>query len=232
MSKSLADLRAQRPQSRPERSLTVCLAPHLVAEVQQLTEESTRLKPLEADESDTAPRRMGQGEHPRAVEIRERLAALLDEMAEHEGELRVRASRTDGEWRNWANEHPARDEGEPGHDRDQRVSYGLCDSDALLDDLATYAYSWNGEPLGDGEFAALIEPSLGSPDKAEMARAVVSMYESRLDFPQWRTSLSANLLRSRDSSSPAPSASPTADSTAGSPEPSSVVTTVTESKSA
>lgn len=226
MAKSLAELRATRPQSRPERSVTLCLVPALVAEVQSLTEELTDLSGRK-EPGEGSPRRMGQGLGARATEIQARLTELLEEMAEHEGELRLRATRTDGEWRRWCNEHPAREEGEPGYDRDMRVTSGYCNADDLLDDLATYALSWNGEPLAPTDFADIIEPATSTADKAEIATAVVSMYESRLDFPRLRSSLSASLKRSSALNSPQPSESPTSDSTDGNPAPSSEATTLT-----
>lgn len=227
MPKTLDDLRAAPPSSRPERSLTLCLAPHLVAEVQSLTEEMANLGSPEAEPPQRRPRRAGEGGDPRFGVIQSRLAELLAEMAEHEGEMRVRAVRTDGQWWLWCDEHPARPEGQPGHDRDQRVTRGVCNADDLIADLATYAYEWNGDRLGDGDFARIFEPVVGAADKAEMAATVVAMYESRLDFPHWRSGLSANLARLSDSTSPAPSASPTSGSTDGSRPPSSADTTST-----
>ena len=219
MSKSLADLRANPPVTQAERSVTICLAPHLVAEVQALTEELHAIPEPKVDGNgnpEGPPRRVGVGEDPRAKEIRDRLAVLLDEMAEHEGEMRLRAGE-DGAWRLWVNEHPARDEGEPGHKRDVEVTGGYCDADALIEALGDYAYSWNGEPLADGDWDTLFKDSVGGPDKKAMANAVVTMHESRLDFRQWRSGLSDNLHRLSASVSPATSASVPADSTAGSP---------------
>lgn len=237
MSKTLADLRANPPKSRAERSVTICLAPHLVAEVQALTEELAALpaaaRVVDPDGEPTAgpPRRVGQAaEHPRAVEIKARLADLLDEMAEHEGELRVRAT-TDGEWRRWTNDNPARDEEQAGHARDQEVTFGYCNSDALIDDLGRYAHTWNGEPLAPGDWADVLEPNIAGPDLKQIATAVVAMHESRLDFRQWRSALSANLSRSSDSDSPETSMSVLDGSTAGSPSESSEATPATVGKS-
>jgi hypothetical protein len=234
MSRTLADLRASKPASRPERSLTVCLRPELVAEVQALTSELESLpvppRSVESDdeERDGRPKRQGEGRDPRALEIQERLSSLLAEMAEHEGELRVRAI-SDGEWRRWVNEHPPRDEGKPGHQRDQEVAFGYCNADALIDALGRFAYTWNGEPLAEGDWKEHLEPRLGSPDLKQSATAVVAMHESRLDFRQWRSGLSASLRTLTDSDSPATSASVPDDSMAGSPEPSSAATTATAS---
>jgi hypothetical protein len=229
MPMSLADLRLNAPKSRPERSVTLCLAPHLVAEVQIITSKMAEIPSPGA--AGQRPRRSADGEDPRAAELRERLEQLLEEMAEHEGEMRLRANRSDGEWRIWCNEHPAREEGEPGHERDQRVASGFCNADDLIDDLGTYAAEWDGDPLTGNDWADIFEPNIASADKAAMAQSVVAMYESRLDFPQWRSSLSANLQRLNDLTSPSDSESPTSDSTDGNPEPSSEATTETDSES-
>lgn len=232
MTKTLAELRANPPKSRPERSVTLCLAPHLVAEVQALSDELAAIplaSRVDNEEREGPPARVGQGEHPRVTEIKARLAELVDEMAEHEGELRLRAT-SDGEWRRWVNAHPARDEKEPGHKRDQEVTFGFCDADALIDDLETYAFSWNGEPLVDGDWAMLTE-NIGGPDLKQIATSVVAMHESRLDFRQWRNGLSETLRASKDSVSPGPSKSPRAGSTAGRRSKSSAATTKKAAKS-
>jgi hypothetical protein len=231
MTRSLADLRSA-PTKRPERSVTVCLAPHLVAEVQSLTEELSALpmppRSVDAgdDEPDGRPKRQGEGKDPRAAEIEARLEVLLQEMGDAEGELRVRAI-TDGDWRRWVNENPARDEGKPGHPRDQEVTFGICNADALIDDLGRYAYTWNGEPLAEGDWVEHLSPRLGSPDLKQIATAVVAMHESRLDFRQWRSGLSASLRTLNGSGSPANSPSVPAGSTGGSLAASSEGTTET-----
>jgi hypothetical protein len=194
MSKSLAELRAAKTRSRPEHAYTVCLAQHLVAEVRSLTEElaalDVRKQRDEDGEQDGPPKRLGEGETPRAEEIKARLAEVLDEMADHEGELRIRANVEDGEWRRWTNAHPARDEDQPGHKRDQDVTGGYCNADDLIDDLARYVHSWNGEPLEEGDWEAL---GVSPADQKRLATMVVSLYESDVSIPKWRSALSENL---------------------------------------
>ena len=196
MPKSLADLRSARPQSRPERAYTVCLAQHLVAEVSTLTEELQGLavravRNGDDEDSDGPPKRQAQSDDElRADEIRARLREVLDEMAEYEGELRIRAVRDDGDWRRWTNEHPAREEGEPGHKRDLEVTGGFCNADDLIDDLGTYAWSWNGERLEDGDWTLL---GISPADQKRIATLVVSLYESDASIPKWRSALSENL---------------------------------------
>jgi hypothetical protein len=223
---TLAELRKNPPKVRQERSLNICLAPDLMAQVQELTGKLATLD--QAASPGARRRRPAEGplkEDPKAAEYRTELAAVLEKMADHEGEMRVADNKSDGEWRTWVNEHPARGEDEPGHDRDQRVTSGVCNADDLIEDLATYCYAWDGEELQPGDYDRIYADSISNPDKMELAGAVVSMYESRLDFRQLRSHLQANLQKSNGSASPDPSGSPTPDSTDESPEPSSEATT-------
>ena len=214
---SLADLRSAPARPRDERALTVCMRPDLVGEVYALyaeLEELAAATPAPADEDGNRtgpPRRSGQSSAPsaREVEVRARLAEVVEEMAEHEGEIRVRANLTDGEWRRWVDAHPARDEGQAGHKRDQRWTAGFCDADALVDDLGLFAHKWDGDELAPGDWAALFEPNIAGTDKGQMASLVVSMYEVVQDFPQLRRVLSGTLKRLADFDLPATSASPT-----------------------
>lgn len=227
--KSLADLRANPPKSRAERAHTLFLAPEKMAEMQALTAELNSIllanPPTSGDgeTTDGPPRRVGQGEDPRATEIRARMAALLEEMAEVEGEMRVRANLTDGEWRRWADDHPARAKGSTGYERDARVTGGYCNTDALIEDLATYVHSWNGDPLSEGDWANIFVESVAPGDKQVLASLVVDLYESRLDFQEWRTSLSVTLKKFDAFESRVASESATSDSTAGN-QPSSTST--------
>lgn len=219
--KSLAEMRAEmaeRPQPRrPECSLTLFLAPDLVAESQRLEAEAESIAATA-----NGPRRQAEGPDPRLAEIRDRLIAVYEEMAKHEGEMHLRANLDDGEWRRWCNAHPAREEGEPGYERDQRVTYGFCSADDLLDNLAPFMQSWNGEPLGDTDWTELIEPNTYPGDKAEMARKIVEMYEgSSANFRQRRNVLLGSLKRLNGSALLGTSGSATSDSTAGSPDESS-----------
>lgn len=218
MAKTLADLRAEKRDNRETRPYVACLARNLVAEVQNLTRELDEVAELIEDVSDdderpTVPRRMGQGESAeskaarvRAEEIRSRLADVLEEMGEYEGELTVRASKTEGEWRQWVNAHPPRGEGEPGHLRDVEVAGGYCNADALIDDLAAYAHAWNGEELTSGDWGTTI--NLAPADRKAVAQIVVSMYEAvQFSVPKWLSVLRASLPKSSAFASPEPSAS-------------------------
>lgn len=222
MTRSLAELRADKPKSRPERSKSLFLAPDLMAEFEALTRD---LDAVVVDAS-AGPRRKGQGESPDAVAIRKRMADLLEQMADHEGEIRLRANLTDGEWRRWCNAHPAREEGVAGYERDQRVTFGFCNADDLLDELGAYVHEWNGEPMSPTDWTDILEPVVSTADKASLATAVITMYEQPLDFPSLRNGWQASLTKLNGSVPQQNSASRTDDSTAGSPSRSTAATTV------
>jgi hypothetical protein len=197
MSKSLAELRQSKSTSLPERSYSLCLAAALVAEMQTLTEELATL-PIrkrsvgDDDKQDGPPRRAGEGVDPRAAEIQTRMGELWDEMDEHTGELRLRAIK-DGDWRLWVDEHPAREDNK----RDAQVTYGLCDADALIDDLGRYAATWNGEDLAPGDWD-FIESKASTADKKAMATTVLVMHEQVVDLPKWRAGWLANRTSGND----------------------------------
>ena len=67
MSKSLTELRAERPQARAERSHTICLRPDLYAQMQALSEERDVLAAEQrAKESGDTPKKMAEGVDPTA----------------------------------------------------------------------------------------------------------------------------------------------------------------------
>jgi hypothetical protein len=225
MSKSLANLRAEKAEPRrPERSLTLTLAPDLMAESQALlAEEESIIAKLAG-----SPKRAGQSIPPRLTEVRDRLAAVYAEMSEFDGELRLRANLTDGDWRRWCNEHPARSKDEPGYERDRRVAFGICNADDLLDNLAAFVYRWNGEPCSEDDWRELLEPNVYPGDKAAMAREIVDMYEGEsADFRERRTALQGNLKRLSGFASPEPSESAMTGSMDGSLDSSTEATTET-----
>lgn len=240
MVKSLSDLRAEKFTARPERPYTAVVGEgqKYVIEIQRLTTEHDALSveaadldgQIEAagDQASERPRTVGEKADPevaalrdqaaslrvRINEIRVRLGEVTDIMADYEGELTVRATRSDGDWERWRIAHPARDEGEPGHRDDMMVTGGFCDSDALLADLATYVVAWGGEELKAGDYDAL---NLLRPDKKSIATLVVGLYERGDDAGKLRSDLSALLKSEPFSVSPAPLASPNDGSSAGSP---------------
>ncbi|MCM0622720.1 hypothetical protein [Nocardioides bruguierae] len=197
MPKSLAELTAGTP-SRPERPATVVVGDGVkfLVEITNLQTELEDLLRERMAEPGAArgPRKMGEGAD--VIELQQKIAAAADAMGEYEGRLTVRATRSDGEWRQWVDKHPPRAEGEPGRNRDVELTgfddgtrtWARCNADALLDDLATYVVAWEDEPLAEGQFDAL---GVSPPDKKILARTVIGIYEDEaVDIPKWRRGLS------------------------------------------
>lgn len=230
MTRSLAELRANPPKGRPERTLSLFLAPDLMAEFQSIDQRLAAIDVPADSDGDAKPRRMGEGGSPEADALRHRLGELLEQMAEHEGELRIRANASDGDWRIWCNANPAREEGVSGYDRDQRVTGGYCNADALLDRLGDFVHSWNGEPMSAQDWTDIFEPVIANGDKATIATTIVYMYEQPVDFQQLRSGSQINLAKYNAAASQRPSESPSNDSTAGNLDESTEATTAMDSK--
>lgn len=204
MSKSIADLRSENRRAVPERTYEVCLRPDLIARVQELQEEletvanqRAQANPAENGEGSSRGRkRIGDPAAIREQELRDELGTLASEMLEYTGTLRLRATRSDGDWRRWCYDHPARpaqdedDAANARHNRDASVALGFCNADDLIDDLAAYAVAWNDEPLSPGDWDVLAVPAA---DKKQIARLVVSMYEGEAAVPKLLRGLSASL---------------------------------------
>lgn len=216
MSKSIADLRSEQAAAptRPSvpHKVTVGQGRKYVAEVQRLSEENDALldeREIVMQRAADEPRPMGAPSakpervreiDARLAEIRDRLAELVALMAEYEGEVTITATISDGEWAQWRIAHPARPQGEPGYREDVAIASGWCDSDALIEDIARYVTAWNGEQLAPGDFEAL---GLMRPDKKDIARKVVGLYETGDGLGELRRGLSAHLASVTDSPSPA-----------------------------
>lgn len=180
MSKTLAELRQSPRVGLPERTYSLCLASKLIGEVRALAIE------LDEAEAETAPRRAGEASP--AAEIRARMAALREEMVEHTGTLTL-VGVDEGKWRQWVDDNPARKD----NDRDRQIALGYCNADALLDNLGTYAHSWNGDPLAAGDWD-WIRSQAAPGDLKELGRLVVSMHEMAVDVPK----LLSDLLATHD----------------------------------
>lgn len=181
MSKTLAELRQSERVGLPKRTYSLCLAPALVDEVRQLVEQLEEAQAVsaaqrEGDATTAPPRRAGESSP--VLAIRDRLRALREEMAEHTGELTMQGV-TEGEWRAWVDEHPARED----NGRDRRVAFGYCNADDLIDELGSYAHAWNGDKLTPGDWD-FIRANAAPGDIKELVQAVVSMHEMAVDAPK------------------------------------------------
>lgn len=209
MTKSIAELRASTRVGLPERTYELCISQSLIAEAQSLEsrKQDVLLEVATAKEGGE-PKRNASAPDPELDEIDKRLTALHDEMAEHTGELRLRAHDA-GTWRRWVEANPAREAGrdEKGHPFlnpiDAEVAYGQCNATALLADLGSYVVSWNGDPLAEGDWDFLANRAAPG-DLNELCKIVVQLHEmAGLRFPKSRKVSSETTPDVNDSPSPA-----------------------------
>lgn len=185
--KSLAELRASEAVGLPERTKSLCLSQKLIGRVQALTEEreALRIDAAAANPEDPArPQRLGEGpDHDRIAAIEVELESVWSEMREHTGELLLRGV-TSGEWRRWAQAHPARRAQEGSSDSpqwitnplDEQYGYGYVNVDDLLGTLGQYAAAWNGEPLAEGDWD-FIANRAAPGDLKSIVTEIVKMHE-------------------------------------------------------
>jgi hypothetical protein len=118
------------------------------------------------------------GEGSEVAKIRARLKELAAELEEHTGTL-VLQGITEGDWRLWVDEHPARE----GNERDEGIAFGCCNADALIDELGRFAHSWNGDTMAPGDWGFLAA-NAAPGDIKTLAQLVVTMHESVVDIPK------------------------------------------------
>jgi hypothetical protein len=193
MPKSLADLKA-KPKSLPTRVVRICLDQEAVAEVQRLENEkrdvlidAARSRVDDEGERTGPPKRVGEAPvPPRIGEIDTELEALFDRMRESEGDLLLRAV-SGGEWQRFKDDNPPRE----GNKTDDEVTYGLCDSAALLTDLGRYVVAWDGEAFGSDDWREWFAAQVAPADLRELCSEVVQLHEARVRVPPKASSASS-----------------------------------------
>lgn len=212
MPKSLADLKSSPDVGLPERTVKVCVSAKLAGELEEadraLFEAQAALEAaqnqLRAAQGEAQERAEGvrpklrSGETPPTVALEKEVATLekkAGQAAKHSDGIRARMDEASvalllrgkpgGEWRLWASKHPARDEGEPGHDFDLRWAAGFCDLDALIADLHTFVARYNDEEPSE-EWAEFVAANGVPADLRTAASVVVGMHEQGVDLGKSR----------------------------------------------
>lgn len=231
--KTIAELRAQSegaPPKRAERRKTICLEPQLLAEIQRLTEERSaaflEALPSPDESGEGRPMRLAEraaGSSPEVVRIDAEIAEIYDRMTEASGTVLLRAS-LPGEWRRWVATHPPRKDNRV----DERLTGGICDADALANDLAIWVASYNDEPVTAEDLNYILNTAAPA-DVNDLVVTVVRMHEEFVTAPKLRSGSSASPKKSSDSDSPVTSEFRTGASSAGSPPSDTSTTTPTES---
>lgn len=214
------------PRGLPERVYELCLRRDLLGEVDALNDKmrTTKIAVARGSDENAPPPRYGEGsEPPELAAITERLAALYDQIEDATGELRLRAIR-DGEWRRWVNDHPPRE----GDQRDDTVTYGLCNADDLANDLGKWVLSWEGDTLAADDWDTHIAPLVSGGDYKALTQMVLIMQEVIEDPKLLRlASLGARTSNAADSP-PEPSADPSPSTSDESPPSDTNTSTSTE----
>lgn len=193
--KSLSELESSADVGRPERDFPICVSGKLAAELEAADRdmfeaaaalEAEREKAKDRDGGDGPPRRAGQrGKiadlEKKATEAAEKCDAIRSRMEEHTVILHLR-SKTNGEWRQWASVHPAREEDDDkaGAARDQRHAGGWCDIDALIADLPEYVAKYGDEDPSD-RWKNVVFGNAAPGDLTRLASVVVGMHEQVVD---------------------------------------------------
>lgn len=202
----LSELKSSPDVGRPERTVTVCVSGKLVRELeaaaaelqeaqQELAAERFRVG-ADDEEPKGPPKRVG--ERSRIPELEQRVADLTAKadgiqgrMRENSVALLLRAI-DQGAWRRWVLEHPARtewvrtggtDDDPTGDERvvaRDRLAAGVCDLDALAEDLGRFIAEYDGEPASDDWWAFLSENGAGG-DMISAASHVVALHENNVN---------------------------------------------------
>lgn len=183
---TLAEVRA-RKQTLPTREKRVCLDLAAISEVEvlEVKEGDLRLEVESLEKAEGArARKASEGKNPRLAEIETELAqikaekeALFDRMRESEGSVTLRAT-DGGKWHRFKEANPARGEDEPKLAKlDEKITWGVCNASALLDDLAEYVATWDGEELQPGDWAT-IAVQIAPADLRDIVTTVVGMHEN------------------------------------------------------
>ena len=206
MSDSLARLQASGVDTLAQRTVEVCLAQGVVKKVQQLASEREALE-IEIErskdrEGEIVPK-MGDGAEAiqRRDEIVAELEQLYDTMREHTGRITVAAVVSAGEWRQWVDQHPARETGTDSNGwpilspYDLAVAGGFCNASALIERVGDFVTEWDGEPLGPGQWDWL-KAKIAPGDLKSLATNVVRLYEEEGSRPLPKSSAGSSTTAS------------------------------------
>ena len=182
---TLAELRAQTgPQPLPRSTVLVTLVEgqHLLAESETLAEELLDLT-RQASRTDKdgdrtgPPRKAGERASlpPRADEIKTRQTAILDDLADYQGELGL-CGITGGDWQRFKDENPPRE----GNTADGHLAKGHCDSSALFRALGRFVSAWNGEAVAAQAWDEWLGERITYADRRDLVAEIVDMHETRL----------------------------------------------------
>lgn len=208
MGKTIEELRSSEHVGRASRSHPVCVAQKLTDKYGRLSEvQSDLIKEQvalldELDERTAAEKpsseRSADAPDERAEEIEARLAEIAAElddvhaeqdslaalMEDHTGDVGLVAMEP-GEWQRWRNAHPPRDAETSEGSYDRQFARNYCNADALINDLARWAKTWNGAPFAEGQWEWVADKAPGGALKT-LALLVIDLQEGEMVVPKSR----------------------------------------------
>lgn len=185
---TLDEMRARKgakvPRPRSTQTVTLVTGQHLLDEQKRLNDElldelaNAPARPMNEDgESTGPPLKGGQRSTPaRVTEIRDELRALGPRLAEHQAQLTLVGTLSDGDWLLWKDAHPPREDNAD----DTRVGGGFVNTADLYGELGRFVAEWDGEPVADGDWDSWLADQITFADKAALVSEVVELYETRL----------------------------------------------------
>lgn len=210
--KSLSDLKSSPDVGLPERVVKVCLSAKLVREQEEADEalfeaqaayEAARVEAQERAEGDRPPARLGSTKLADLERAADEAATKAEEIRSRMEDATVSVllrGKTVGEWRQWVAKHPARqEEAEPAEfARDRQYAAGVCNIDALVDDLGLWAVKYNDEEPSQAWAEFLV--ANGVPAQLTLAAShVVALHEQAVDAGKSRIAWRRDRMSALDS---------------------------------
>lgn len=164
------------------------------ADLELLRDELAEIQESEAaaKEAGTArQRKAAEGANPRIAELEAAISELEKVLEASEATVTLRVVPT-GEWLRFAEEHPAAEEGEPGHDYDLAFGREAVSARAVNDNLGMFISGWNGEPVPAGAWTIEHTNKIPPANVMAMIQSIVDHHHRAVILPKSSSASSKN----------------------------------------
>ena len=155
------------------------------AALELLREERETLDEAEAAEKQAGTaraRKAGSGISPRRRELDTEIDKLEKALEGSEATLTLRVL-DPGEWLQFIEEHPAAEEGEPGHASDAAVCRGWVSTKALLANVGRFIVGWNDEEIPEGAWTAEHSKKIPPANTQKLLQSIVDHHQRPVILP-------------------------------------------------
>lgn len=156
------------------------------AALELLREEREALDEAEAAEKQAGTaraRKAGSGVSPRRRKLDTEIAELEKALEDSEATLTLRVL-DPGDWLQFVEEHPAADEGEPGHTADVTVCRGWVNAKDLLANIGRFIVGWNDETLPEGAWTAEHTKKIPPANAQKVLQSIVDHHQRPVILPK------------------------------------------------